>query len=324
MKKSWKALASLSLGVCMLTACGVDTTTNFTSFWNPTPVNEILPGTYEAYEYDVSLKTKSASNETYSVDYQNGVYKTELSVDPENSDLYLLKTSLTISVAYQYKEQKSEYFSDSVETVVKFKSAQNGLRPVYSEKTMITTSPKTLNADSLESTYARFHYSEKTTYNEKCTSATCERTDFGGKDTGFTEIGSYKKTFSIPQKHTYLDNEQLAFALRGITSTTEQSLSVYNASQRTVQTVKADKDKNKSDVFQFSLNGEAKEYTVDYAETTLKISGINSGDEQVYYIAQKVSENNPYRNMILKIESPISYSLGTLEYRLVKATTFIG
>ena len=324
MKKPFLAIAALTLGVSMMTACSVDTTTNFTSFWNPTPVNEILPGTLETYEYEVSLKEKTASNSTYSLDYKDGTYKTTLSIDPENSELYLLETTLTLSVAVQYKEQKTEYFSDSVTTKVKFKSAQNGLRPVYSEKTTVSTSPKALNTSSLADAYARYNYTVTTTYNDKCTSATCERVDFGGEGTGFTAVGNYKKNFSVPQKHTYLDNEQLVIALRGISSKNEQSLSVYNASQRKVQTVKSDMDDVQSGSFHMSLNGEVKDYTIDYAVTSLQISGINSGEEQRYYIAQNVGESNTFRHMILRMETPLSFNLGTLEYRLIKATTFNG
>lgn len=319
-KKLATLLCALSLGAT-LTACSVDTSTSFTFRWNESSTNQVRPlqpgkDFYESYEYGVRLKHESGSNDDYSVNYQNGKYIVTLKQDPDDSQSYLLESTLTINVSYTFNGKTSETFNDSVHSIVKFKG-NTTLRPTYSEKTVQCTSPVALSANSLEDCYRSFHYKTTTTYNEKCSSGVYTQEDLGAGT-----VKNEKKTFSISSKRSYLDNEQLIFALRGITSSNDESIFIFDAGSKQTRTVNITQGKTASDTFKIYFNeNDLQDYTIDYIPFSISFSGNNPGATQNFFVA-KYKEGNKYRNMILKMESPLSFNLGTLEYNLQKAYTF--
>ena len=319
-RKLITALCALSLGAT-LTACSVDTSTSFAFRWNPNSNNEVLllpegRDFYERYEYSVELKNESGENEDYSVDYKNGKYAVTLKADPEDANGYVLESSFTISVQYKCGGKTSEVFEDSVSSLVKFKG-ESDLRPTYSEKTVQSTSPVTLTASSLEGCYRKFHYKTTTTYNAKCTSGV-----FTQQDLGPNTVKTQTKKFSVSSKRSYLDNEQLFFALRGISGSDAQSISVFDGGSKRVRTVKVSQAKAASVEYELFFNSEEKQTkTIDYVPFSVQFSGENPGATHKVHVA-KNTESNTYRNMILRIETPLSFNLGTLVYKLQKATTF--
>jgi hypothetical protein len=76
--------------------------------------------------------------------------------------------------------------------------------------------------------------------------------------------------------------------------------------------------------FTFEIDGTKKDRTIAYYPTTIAKSGSNPGSTQTAWYAQNTradtEEENRYRNVMLKLEAPISYNLGTLVYTLEKAT----
>ena len=57
--------------------------------------------------------------------------------------------------------------------------------------------------------------------------------------------------------------------------------------------------------------------TIDYRSVTMKLSSSNPGATQTAYIATyDNAEMNTHRNVMLKLETPLAYNLGTLVYSL--------
>ena len=317
--KTKKILPLLSAMILTASAagCSTQTSVSVTFYWNPTQNTEINSAAdYESYEYDVYLKPESGENSSYSVDYKDGKYTMTLTRDSEHTDCYRLESTLTISVQYTKSGKKSEWLSDDVHSTVVFKG-NNSLQPVYSEKKIRSHSPTGINAVTVETAFATFDYTVTTVYNDKATKASCTRVDNADPKTA----GDFEKTFSVPSKHSYFDNEQLAFLLRGLDVTSQLSIYSYNASARSVQTLKIGKDKAASGSYSFAFNGTVMNDTaIDYVPLSLSISSDNPGATQTFHIAKDAS-GNKYRHAILRMETPLAYQLGTLVYELKNAQT---
>lgn len=303
----------LAAGFC---GCSSASSVGVTFYWNPNENNQLLYGTEESYEYDVYLKTESGENTYYSVDYKDGKYVSKLSCDEEHADCYRLETELTISVRFTCGEEQSDWFEDSTKTTVVFK-ANNSLQPVRSEKTVVSHSPTSFSPSVLLSAYTMYDYTVITEYNNDASAGTCVRTD----NTDTKTTGDYEKTFSVPKKYSYFDNEQFPFLLRGMNFSSQQNVYSYNASARGVQTLKIAKDETSSGTYSLALNGvPLNDTAIDYVSATLSLSTSSPGATQTFFLAKDAS-GNKYRHMILRMETPLSYQLGTLVYELKKAET---
>lgn len=308
MKK--KMLCALSVALCLSSLCGCGSAqiTTFSAPWNLTSVNTVVPNTSEKFSYSVNYEPNGSSY----VQYQNGKYVVDFSVDPNDASAYLLKSEFTVSVSFSYGGASTEWFSDSIVSEVKILSAANGLQPVSSKKTVVSHSPTGERATSLKC-YDEYNYSIETTYKENGRSGVCKVQNNGGK-----KIEEGSKKFSASKDYSYLDNEELIFALRAISSST--TVQTYNASTTTVQKIKASIGKKKDDKFTFKLGEETAERTISYAPISLSISERNPGGTQTVWVARNPSQKNTYRNMILKMETPLSYNLGKFVYTLASAT----
>lgn len=126
--------------------------------------------------------------------------------------------------------------------------------------------------------------------------------------------------FSIGDGYSYIDNEELLFALRGISYASAQQFQVYNASVRRVQNVRVSPSSSDSDEFEFSLGGQTSARAIEYYPLSISISESNPGATQTaWYAATTSASNNVYRNVMLRLETPISYNLGSLVYELQSA-----
>lgn len=317
-KKTIISLVCALVCAASLTACSTDTSVSFSFRWNSNGNNEVLPNTYEHYEYAVELKPESGSNDAYSVEYSNGKYVTTLqsvTVDEEEKTCYRLESTLTLSVVYSCNGEKSETFTDTVSSIVVF-TGESDLRPIRSEKTVQSTAPVALSPKKLSDCYQTYHYKTTIEYNEKATKGTYTRTDLGAGT-----VKNEEKTFSVSSKNSYLDNEQLLFALRGITSSSSQTLSTFDVGEKKVRTINLSKEDAESKNFELYFNGDAlATKAVDYVPNKLSYSGSNSGGTQTVFIA-KTDELNRYRNMILGMEIPLPFNLGTISYNLTKVST---
>jgi hypothetical protein len=123
--------------------------------------------------------------------------------------------------------------------------------------------------------------------------------------------------------YTYLDNEQLLFALRGVNPSinTSPNFQIYAALQNQTQIVNATFEKVETSKFTFALNGEAaRERDISYYPVSLSLQQANNGQPQtVWYAKTTDAANNTYRNVMLYMETPVFANNGSLCYKLKKA-----
>lgn len=319
--KSKKLIPALALSVCLAALGGCTNTDQNLSFYGYWHTNSIAVDTaiHETLVYDVTDKlSPSISNLIgYELSYSDGTYTTELkNENRDGKSIYVYKTSLDIEVTYSLNGESAS-FNDSVVTEITFLSENNGLRPLTSQKTVISASPLMgIDQKKLTECYASYHYGITTTYNEDGTAGSCSfaynLNDENSEPTVYN--------FEIEDKYTYLDNEQLLFALRGLpASKTSAKVYTYSPYVERVQTLNVSFSANASSDFSFYKNGstEKETNTISYRPVTIKLNEKFSGEAQTaYYAALTDPSNNTYRNVMLYYETPLIYSLGSLEYKL--------
>lgn len=326
MKHGKKFLSAIALTLCAatLTACaGASTKVTFEEYWleDAGIAPNVSPETVlEALEYDVEFKKSSGLNDDYSVHYENGVYTTKLTL---NQGVYRYETSLSIDVTYTVDGQ-SDTKTDSIVSWVEFKKNAK-LQPIKSHKEIVNHSPESDGA-TIESCYTKYDYTVDTTYNENGLggkSVIVNNDPDNNPDT--TEKETLTKTFTVEDKYTCLDNEQLLFALRGLSqSTSTASLSVYAPFSGAVQTINVGYSSlEQGTEFTFEKNGVSSTQVINYYPVSVKINAQLPGATQTVWIAATTNaHSNTFRNLILQLETPVFYNLGTLVYKL-KSASFV-
>lgn len=263
---------------------------------------------------------KGTEGKDFSVAYDPGTYtttlKSELSTLPDGTSetVYVYTTELSISGRYTFKGETSETFEDSVTSKVVFRNVKKRLAPVSSTKTVKTTSP-VQNADTLEDSFKEYHYTYDVSYNIDLTEAKITYTDLTAETPEPMET-----TVSVATEGSFLDNEQILFALRGLDLSTQKSfysinpvvnnmqpVSVYSPSSTTVSLSGAE------------IDGVTDDYEIAAYAVNIGYQTSFPGGTQVLYYAQTVANSNTFRNALLYMEVPVMQSLGTLRYTLVKA-----
>lgn len=308
-RKSLISLTAFLVCASVLTAC---TETNkkvsFTEYWYKD--SGVTTASAETLEYAVSFKKGNGITDGYSADYTSGVYTTSLSVTDDGN--YLYETSLSIDVTFTYGRAQTETFTDTVKTSAVFKKDKK-LTPISSKREIVGHSP-TNAPTALASCYSVVNYTVETKY-----------AGGGGKTTIINNETKTKITPSFTYEnddYTKLDNEQLLLALRGISqSATTSSFYVYAPFTGVPQLVDAAfQAKKKGTEFSYTKDGAAFSGVIDYYPVTLSINDKNSGAAQTLWIAETNNPmSNDHRNVILRMEVPVSYSLGTLVYELKTA-----
>ncbi len=314
-KKLTLAVAAI-LSFSSLAACSGNNKIIFNDYWKSnSESNETVK---ESLEYDVTFtKGIGLDSLNYELIYGTGKYVTTLESTSANE--YVYTTQLTMPVRYEYNGEKSEEFSDIVTTKIRFE--KKALTPISSEKTVVSRSPSGGSATSLESAFVEYDFTIKTDYdsNGKGTSSIVYR-----KTTDMEEVNGEPSTFSIlSDKYNYLDNEQLLLGLRAIQSnTTSGKVLCHNPFLNKVQTVNFSFQTAESAAFSFTLNGkELSGETISFRKAQLSLDEINPGATQTAKIATVTDPtNNTYRNVMLSLETPIAYNIGTLVYQLKTAT----
>lgn len=320
-RKLFTSIACFALSASTLVACSsIDQKKTFDEYWlfnyQTTPsITDENPLVQEILTYNVTYTPSSAMDDAdWTVSYLPGTYTTTLTLTQENT--YVYETVLRISGSYIYGANDPVPFEDSVVTKTVFnKNAL--LTPISSTKEIVSTAP--INNPTADRYFSKTHYKIQTTYNDNATSG--ETTLIRVKDDG-TESQPNVNSFEIDSKYTYLDNEQLLFALRGLNQMTSPQFYVYAPFTKQVQTIQARLDtKVEGETFSFLMDGEQKdEVVVDYMPITLMIDGKNSGSPQAIKLAALITpQANEYRNVILEMRTTLAYSVGTLTYTLASA-----
>lgn len=295
-------------------ACSSNSVTTFSSNWyRNAGNNNVLSGETERLTYSVGLKESPDYSQTFTANYTNGTYETVLSAvkgEAEDKLVYSLTTSLKITVEFFYRGESKGKYEDKVTSEVLFEGAPT-LRPISSNKTVLSHSPysATPAADQLFNLY---DYSVDTTYSYS--DGAEGKSIYVNKTTG----KSKESTFSIPDKYSYLDNEQLLFGFRGVSFTSSHQLERNNATSggTNVQVVKATPGSLTSGEFNFErINGSSNK-TIEYYPVEIALAEKNPGITQTVWYAA----TDGFRNVPLRMEVPIYYGIaGTLIYELKKA-----
>ncbi len=321
-RKTILSITSLLLGATLFSAC---TDTNykvaFDDYWK---YDVTIPQTAmeEVLTYKVTFDDDTGIN-NYSLQYKEGVYTTKLTSSMQGEELvYQYETSLTIEAVYQLGSQQSEPLPNTVKSSVTFLSAADGLKPISSHKELDNYSPVNASeATKVEDCYKRYRYTVDVTYED--TKFTSVVTNEALKETDESYTPSTHETTIDNSQYSYLDNEQLLLALRGVnpTTTASPSLLVYAPFSKAVQTLKASYSTSATaGDFTFEMDGETAKRNITYYTVTLGIDANDSGRAQTLQIAKVTNAKaNDYRNVILKYEAPYPYNLGTLVYELQTA-----
>ena len=314
MKKIAPVLA-LALCLSVFSGCTGDQRVTFNSYWQQNSLT--AEPTSETLVYDVTFEKGSGLDAIgYDLSYSGGQYKTVLTSETQgDKTVYTYKTELTITATYTLGST-SESLTDSVKSEIRFYGAEEALRPISSKKEIVSHSPAS-GGSILETSdcYQSFEYTVSTAYATDGKSGTSVITE---KDK--TPVS---KDFEIDEKHyRYLDNEELLFALRGLSSSVSTAkVLAYSPFAGSVQTVSLSFAEEESASFTFLKNGAESTQTITYRPVSVVLSEKNPGATQTAWIAKTVNnQNNTHRNVMLKLQTPLSYSLGTLVYTLNSAT----
>ena len=334
MKKKFIAACALMLSTLAFTACGASNQKlTFDPNWRSNVLSETPAGTKETLTYEVKFEDHNTflHKEYFTVAYclTPGSYVTTL--EYEGDDTYKYVTELSVPVQYKLvsDEAQTKTFTDYIKTETVFKKASDYLRPISSKKTAHCYSPNDYDATLMEHAYTEYHYEFFTEYTDSLSENKLTRTDFSEKRTllpkNSYESAVSKTWFDVDQsKYTYLDNDQLLFALRGLSNTaiaTSKTVNVYNASLLAMETVTTTPSESQKTAFTLSIDGgESKSYTIENTPITIKTGNKNAGISQTLYYAKTTSNtDNKYRNVLLKMVVPMHYGLGTLTHTLQKA-----
>lgn len=314
-----KMIATLAVAACLCaTACSQPQPSSFNATWRKIALdaNETVEFSgAETAEYELSFE--KGSNTYYSVNYTNGSYVTSLS---SHEGKYLYETTLKADVQYDHKGEKTSVFHDEITSSVLFESTQKGLAPVRSEKRFAVHVPYQAAPASLGSCYSEYYYVVKTDYATNVCS-----TDYFTDATFATPHATFRSTqstFKNDGKYSLVDNEELYVATRALKGSGTNTLYVYNTAATKLQKVQVTANSKKSTEFTFEIVGrEATTHTISYIPYSIAIKEDNPGEPHELWIAETTeTTNNEYRNVLLKIKTPLTYNLGSLIFNLKKVS----
>ena len=313
-RKSFVAIGAVALGLCLFSACTDIPKVTFNPYWYQ-DVDIVPENTLEELEYAVGFEAGTGLY-NYSMHYSDGVYKTKLVTKAvDGKKVYEYTTELSINVTYQYESTVSDKLADYVKTSVVFERETNNLYPISSHKELLSHSP--INGDvNADFNFAdwKYHYTVDVDYSKN------EAVVVSSPNTENARTQTH--SFEIDDEYTYLDNEQLLFALRGVnpSTTTAPKFSVYAPFTKAVQNVSATFASKAAESFSFTKNGEEFSGNVSYFPVSLVLNQKDEGATQTLWIAAADNvKDNKFRNVILRYEAPVSYNLGTLIYTLKSA-----
>ena len=312
----------------------------------------------ETAEYKITFT--EGSNSSYAVKYTTATYSTsfymlaeydwksativeEYRSTAEESDtepVYVYETSLTISGSYEMKAGGAKKnFTDELVTKSYFRPAGKNLQPVYSYQKVKNTSPTALTASNINSAFIEVDEEYETFYNKQCSQATVVKTVAGKHEKETKKIG-------LNTGYSNFDNSQLRAAIRAFTLSGGASRTFYVATPQNgnLQSVTAsvanpaeldsEKDKtiidaldNAPDNYIFfdgtvaDKKEDEKDRNYRYSAVSLSINASLKGTSPaLWYTTVENNDLNSTRCVLLKMNTPLSFGLGTLTYTLKSLT----
>ena len=345
-KRLFALLACAPLAV--LCACGGGVRSlALSANWYKGAMQKQITDIDERLEYTVTFRDEVEGN-GYHASYQEGSYVTELTTTDqveghEGQKMYVLRTRFEISGKFLYGDHESEPFTDHTYSEVYFFGVDdhtNPLRPLKSYKHISSHAPV---ANPSETTlYTPYHYEYSFDYSETLDTAKYSITTLPALEGEFcphpaeNDATPSEYDIKLTGSGTYLDNEQIFFALRGLELNEAVSFRSVDPQTRlctvlTFPSVPTSVDLNAGsedpeNTISFDIlnaDGTVAETvngTVRANVATLRYSASQPGPERkLTYAALTQENNNKYRNVLLKIENPIAQSLGYMTYSLKRA-----
>ena len=337
-KKFLTAVACIGVAATtLLASCsGGNEKLQFSSNWHADTklASELVNGINETLTYEIAFEESNGlTDNKYSVKYcvdeagnkKPGTYTMRTTMN-STANGYTLVNDITLPVLYSFGN-KTMSLEQKMTSTVTFKMARDGqLEPISSTKSVHCLTPLNITPSKIDDCYMEYKYDLTVVYNENCNGSQSvvfkdyRGTWLGGTATDAEPIVKDDYSFGIDKsKHSYLDNEQLYFSLRGLSNTAMKGTSyvnVYNHAKLSVKNV----------VIKGVEQGSTKDYaflgeSVPYNTVSLALNEKNKGNEIELCYAQKTStDDNTYHNALLRIKETLPYSIGTLTYKLTSAT----
>ncbi len=324
MKKIKFASLLLFAPLVLCAACGggIQTTEFQTNWYRNTALGDDIEGTSETLEYAITMINPDEHN-GLTAEYTDGVFTMTLknapiALDSSTKEGYVLDTSQTMKVKFTLGGKSTAELVDTVTSHVEFLTVGENLKPVSSTKTWHNHVPAEAPT-TLDTCYTEYHYTYAVEYDDALTTATVTYSDLMEGADGVPEPVVSER--DIEGKTTYLDNEQILFAMRGMNFSLAPTFRTLSTTMMTVQTVSVrDGTQEVTESVSFERNGVA--YSEEIAAYEVRIGyGGNIGQGRTVVIAKKTGDtDNVNRNVPVRIETPLMRTLGTLRYTLKKAT----
>lgn len=331
--KKFPFLALLLAVPLSLTACaGVSSPLIIQPNWYKNTSRKDIGGTYEKLEYAVTFQKDSQIDIGLSMEYSNGIYTTVLANDTteDGQEVYVLTSELDVDVTFRLNgTDETETVHDHSLSEVTFYPADKRLAPVHSLRTVQWHAPNELPAS--RNLYTEYHYSYEIGYNAGPSEAQVTYTDYARAADGTllleepsegTEFYTQKRTYDLEGKTTYLDNEQIMFALRGVNSVVP--FRTLNTSMSLVMDVSLRSSEDAQETLKYERTDESgtRQYQEMVSTARLELgygTGIGTGAKLTY--AKRTSEtDNENRNVLIYMEQDSLHMLGKVCYALKRAT----
>lgn len=337
-KRLFALLACAPLAV--LCACGGGVRTlALSANWYKGAMQKQLLDIDERLEYTTHFTSEVEGN-GYRASYEDGSYVTELKTDElDGQKVYVLKTYFTVSGKFLLAEHESEPFTDHTYSEVYFLGVNDlvsPLRPIKSYKHISSHAPVVNPTE--EDLFNAYHYEYAFTYSETLETAQYTFTTLPALEGDFTprpaENDAEPSVYDIKLtgSGTYLDNEQIFFALRGldlkeavsfrsVDPQTRQCTALTFPEVPTSRDLDAASDSVSFDILDREGNvAETVGGTIRANVVSLAYSAAQPGPTRTLtYAALTQENNNKYRNVLLKIDNPVAQSLGYMTYSLKRA-----
>ncbi len=277
-----------------------------------------------------------------SYDWNTDTIEEYRSEESDREPVYVYETSFSVSGYYQIKPEGAKYeFEDVLETVCYFRPAGKNLQPVYSYQKVINTAPASLSAGSISSAYVHTDAEFETYYNKACTQATVNKKVYNSA-TDRTDVTESQKKIGLSGNsgHSNFDNSQIRAAVRAFTLSggatrtfnvlSPQNGGVQSVSARVANPVELDKT-NDAQIINALVNAPANYIFFDgkvtdgaetprnyrYSAVSLSINASLKGTSPtMWYSTVENNDVNSTRCVLLKMSTPMSFGLGTLDYTL--------
>ncbi|MGN0808011.1 MAG: hypothetical protein ACI4MN_06175 [Candidatus Coproplasma sp.] len=305
-------------------------------------------GSYKVEYYTADASTNYTTSfymDKEDYDWSSASLPDSVKITPKDNEVatkdpvYVYETTLTLTGRYVLASDTSQTveFTDSVTTICKFRLAGENLKPVYSKQVIKNTAPASLAATNKDSMCVTTDAVYETYYNRACSKAVVSVDDKTEADKDSTK--------TVTLEGLTFDNSQLALAFRafdlsgnktfnvcspqngssqGVTATCS-SAAELNATDNAsiIEALENVTDENGDPVDDYIFfdgtpsDPEKPEKQIRFHNVSLGISADMKGSTAVYsYAAVENTDLNTTRAVLLKMNTPISFYMGTLSYTL--------